>query len=157
MRRLRLLSRILVATTLFPAAALIGTTPVAASPVGTAQSEASTSGTVSKTKHRKKRRTHRRAAAAGTAADSTAPHTETQAALIHTDETGAGQVARARRRTRRRVFYNPWTEPTYADSTVGDNIEGEDLVVRKAAVDALGPYNGTVVVSDPKPVAFSPW
>jgi cell division protein FtsI/penicillin-binding protein 2 len=48
------------------------------------------------------------------------------------------------------VFYNPWTEPTYADSTVGDNIDGEDLVVRKAAVDALGPYNGTVVVADPK-------
>ena len=31
---------------------------------------------------------------------------------------------------------------------MGDNIEGEDLQVRKAAVDALGPYNGTVVVSD---------
>jgi penicillin-binding protein 2 len=53
------------------------------------------------------------------------------------------------RRTSRRAFYSPWTEPTYADSTVGDSIEGEDLVVRKAAVDALGPYNGTVVVADP--------
>lgn len=43
----------------------------------------------------------------------------------------------------------PWTEPTFADSTVGDKIDGEDLVVRRAAVDALGPYNGTVVVADP--------
>lgn len=44
----------------------------------------------------------------------------------------------------------PWTEPTYADSTVGDFIDGEDLTIRKAAVEALGPYNGSVVVVDPE-------
>jgi penicillin-binding protein 2 len=44
--------------------------------------------------------------------------------------------------------YSPWTEPTFADSTIGDKLEGEDLAVRKAAVDALGPYNGSVVVAD---------
>jgi penicillin-binding protein 2 len=49
---------------------------------------------------------------------------------------------------RHRVLYNPWTEPTFADSASGDRIEGEDPTVRKAAVDALGPYNGTVVVAD---------
>jgi penicillin-binding protein 2 len=43
----------------------------------------------------------------------------------------------------------PWTEPTYLDSTVGDNVDGEDLEVRRAAVEALGPYNGSVVVVDP--------
>jgi penicillin-binding protein 2 len=43
----------------------------------------------------------------------------------------------------------PWTEPTYADSTAGDNADGEDLEVRHAAVQALGPYNGSVVVVDP--------
>jgi penicillin-binding protein 2 len=43
----------------------------------------------------------------------------------------------------------PWTSPTYADSTDGDNIDGEDLDVRRAAVDALGQYNGSVVVVDP--------
>ena len=42
----------------------------------------------------------------------------------------------------------PWTAPTYADSTMGDNIDGEDLEVRRAAVEALGPYNGSVVVVD---------
>jgi cell division protein FtsI/penicillin-binding protein 2 len=42
----------------------------------------------------------------------------------------------------------PWTEPTYADSTEGDNLDGEDLAVRRAAVEALGPYNGSVVVVD---------
>ena len=58
-------------------------------------------------------------------------------------------VSVARKRTAHRVFFSPWTEPTYADSTFGDNIDGEDLVARKAAVDALGPYNGTVIVANP--------
>ena len=48
-----------------------------------------------------------------------------------------------------RVAHGPWLEPTFADSTSGDNVDGEDLIVRRAAVDALGPYNGTVVVVDP--------
>jgi len=43
----------------------------------------------------------------------------------------------------------PWIEPTFADSTANDNVDGEDLEVRRAAVEALGPYNGTVVVTDP--------
>jgi cell division protein FtsI/penicillin-binding protein 2 len=60
------------------------------------------------------------------------------------------KVATARRRRRHRVVFNPWTEPTYADSTIGDTVDGEDLVVRKAAVDALGPYNGSVVVAEPE-------
>src|SRR5689334_13887394 len=44
----------------------------------------------------------------------------------------------------------PWTEPTYADSTAGDFVDGEDLTIRRAAVDALGGYNGSVVVVDPQ-------
>ena len=43
----------------------------------------------------------------------------------------------------------PWTEPTYADSTVGDRVDGEDLAIRRAAVEALGSYNGSVVAVDP--------
>jgi cell division protein FtsI/penicillin-binding protein 2 len=54
------------------------------------------------------------------------------------------------RYSRRRRLYSPWSEPTFADSTVGDNTLGEDPVVRKAAVEALGPYNGSVVVADPQ-------
>src|SRR5712692_9610232 len=50
---------------------------------------------------------------------------------------------------RRRPVYSQWDEPTYADSTVGDNVDGEDLEVRRAAVESLGPLNGSVVVSDP--------
>ncbi len=51
--------------------------------------------------------------------------------------------------TRRYRYYNPWTEPTYADSSAGDFIDGEDLVVRRAAFNALGALNGSVVVADP--------
>jgi len=44
----------------------------------------------------------------------------------------------------------PWRVPTYADSSDGDRIEGEDPTVRRAALDALGKLNGTVVVADPQ-------
>src|ERR1039457_2778454 len=39
---------------------------------------------------------------------------------------------------------------THFDPTAGDNVDGDELEVRRAAVDALGPYNGTVVVVDPQ-------
>ena len=48
---------------------------------------------------------------------------------------------------RRRPVRGLWDEPTYADSTLGDNVDGEDLEVRRAAVEALGPFNGSVVVT----------
>lgn len=43
-----------------------------------------------------------------------------------------------------------WDEPTYKNSTSGDNTVGEDPVVRQAAVQALGSLNGSVVVVDPE-------
>jgi penicillin-binding protein 2 len=50
---------------------------------------------------------------------------------------------------RRKVWTQTWDEPTYKDSTIEDKVDGEDLKARKAAVDALGPLNGAVVVADP--------
>ncbi|MBV8842401.1 MAG: penicillin-binding protein [Bryobacterales bacterium] len=41
-----------------------------------------------------------------------------------------------------------WRVPNYADSTVGDFIDGDDLIARRAAVDALGKLNGSVVIAD---------
>jgi cell division protein FtsI/penicillin-binding protein 2 len=35
------------------------------------------------------------------------------------------------------------------DPTIGDNVDGEDLEIRRAAVEALGTMNGSVVVADP--------
>jgi cell division protein FtsI/penicillin-binding protein 2 len=51
---------------------------------------------------------------------------------------------------KKRRPYSPWTEPTYADSTAGDQLNGEDPLVRQAAVEALGRYNGSVVAVDPQ-------
>jgi penicillin-binding protein 2 len=39
--------------------------------------------------------------------------------------------------------------PTYADSTSTDDPQFDDPIVRKAAVDGLGRYNGSVVAVDP--------
>jgi cell division protein FtsI/penicillin-binding protein 2 len=39
--------------------------------------------------------------------------------------------------------------PPPVDPTDGDNVDGEDLVIRRAAVDALGATRGSVVVADP--------
>jgi cell division protein FtsI/penicillin-binding protein 2 len=47
-------------------------------------------------------------------------------------------------KSRRRIPKSPAVDPT-----AGDNLDGEDLVVRRAAVDALGTQNGSVVVADP--------
>lgn len=65
-------------------------------------------------------------------------------AAVSLKSSAASRPARPRRRV-----YSPWTTPTYADSTLGDVADGEDPVVRRAAVEALGPYNGSVVVADP--------
>jgi len=56
---------------------------------------------------------------------------------------------RLRTVVRRRTVASPWNVPTFADSTLGDSVNGEDLLVRRAAVQALGPYNGSIVVADP--------
>jgi penicillin-binding protein 2 len=43
----------------------------------------------------------------------------------------------------------PWRVPTYADSAAGDFADGDDPVARRAALDALGKLNGSVVIEDP--------
>ncbi len=70
-------------------------------------------------------------------------------ATKRTRTSSRSRSAALRRRKSRRVV-DPWKEPTYADSTRGDHIDGEDLDVRRAAVDALGPLNGSVVVVNAK-------
>ena len=59
--------------------------------------------------------------------------------------------ASTRKRPRKRApfeFSSWYTEKTFADSVAGDVTEGEDLHVRRAAVEALGKFNGSVVVVD---------
>ena len=112
-----------------------------------------------------KKRRHRPAAAAHTtAAHATrvATHPATpRSALIHNASTAVRRkpvinpdiaTTTTRSTTPAPVIIRggPWTEPTFADSTQGDRIDGEDLDIRRAAVDALGAYNGSVVVVDPQ-------
>ncbi len=58
-------------------------------------------------------------------------------------------VVIAKGRRRHPVWVQTWDEPTFRESTTGDNLDGEDLEIRRAAVDALGAYNGSIVVVDP--------
>jgi beta-lactamase class D len=71
------------------------------------------------------------------------------AAAVTAKAAVAPQVAAAVAAPKKRVWVETWDEPTYKDSTAFDQVDGEDLVVRRAAVEALGPYNGSVVVADP--------
>lgn len=58
-------------------------------------------------------------------------------------------VVSPKARSKKTVLSGPWRVPNFADSTDGDFIDGEDLTVRRAAVEALGPMNGAIVVTDP--------
>ena len=52
---------------------------------------------------------------------------------------------------RRHRYYERFTASSFASSNIftGDNVAGEDPVVRQAAIDALDGMNGTAVVIDP--------
>jgi len=63
--------------------------------------------------------------------------------------TASAKKTTAARQPVRRSSRQTWTTSSYADSTVGDEPAGEDPVVRAAAVEALGPLNGSIVVVDP--------
>ncbi len=58
--------------------------------------------------------------------------------------TRSSATAAKKKPVRKRVLKTPPFDPT-----VGDAIDGDDLVVRRAAVAALGSQNGSVVVTDP--------
>ena len=65
-------------------------------------------------------------------------------------EAAIEQANKRNRIARGNGWVQTWDEPTYKDSTTGDNTTGEDLLVRTAAVDALGSLNGSIVVVDPE-------
>ena len=60
----------------------------------------------------------------------------------------SGGKGGTRSRTRRYASHR-WGVPTFADSTSSDDSTYDDPVVREAAVEALGRYNGSVVAVDP--------
>ena len=56
---------------------------------------------------------------------------------------------RSRKPARRRYYEHFYTSSFADDTTLGDETEGEDPVVRFAAIEALGNMNGTIVAVDP--------
>jgi penicillin-binding protein 2 len=63
-------------------------------------------------------------------------------------QTRQASVAPARKTATRKVVRRVRPAPP-VDPTIGDNVDGEDLDIRRAAVAALGTMNGSVVVVDP--------
>jgi len=59
------------------------------------------------------------------------------------------RTAHALRRHRHRYYEHFYTSSFSDDVTDGDQVDGEDLVVRQAAIDALGNMNGTVIAIEP--------
>jgi cell division protein FtsI/penicillin-binding protein 2 len=93
-----------------------------------------------------KKSASRQPAARAAASSKKAPARKASAKQARAASSTKRSPARARVR---KAAYNPWTEPSFGDSTIGDSIDGDDLTVRRAAVEALGPFNGAVVVADP--------
>jgi len=84
-------------------------------------------------------------------------HKRTHTSLKSKKRVPSRRAARAAARKRRArahrshvpfVAGGPWKSPTFSASTGTDLIDGDDLIVRRAAVEALRNYNGTVVVTD---------
>jgi cell division protein FtsI/penicillin-binding protein 2 len=84
------------------------------------------------------------AALSGQTRPGTAKKTAPKAAATKKKAVNPAARRTARRRPARRIV-----KPVpYADATLGDNVAGEDLVVRRAAFEALGGYKGSVVAVD---------
>src|SRR6185503_13494433 len=96
-------------------------------------------------RHKRAARRHvaaRSAAARSTRAKAAGAKASANAATLKT-------VSLHRRRPRHR-WVEQFTGNSFSDdNTDGDIAEGEDPVVRQAAIDALGNMNGTVVAIDP--------
>ena len=85
------------------------------------------------TVHRKKKK---KSAVATSAAAK--PHATVASASPLVSTTIVGTSASLRRTTHRpKVVAQTWDEPTYKDSIANDKVDGEDITVRKAAVEAL--------------------
>jgi penicillin-binding protein 2 len=61
----------------------------------------------------------------------------------------AHKATHARRTRRSRRARSRWRISSFGDPTANDNPAGDDPAVRQAAVEALGNWNGSIVVVDP--------
>jgi penicillin-binding protein 2 len=102
-------------------------------------------------RHKRAAKRHLAATKSATARTIAARSTTAKATRAKASATGATlkTVSLHHRRPRHR-WVETFTASSFADDiTDGDIVEGEDPVVRQAAIDALGNMNGTVVAIDP--------
>ena len=96
---------------------------------------------------------HHSATAQKSPSTRTATHVSTAHTASRYGSTHAAYSAHLRRASviRRHHYYERFTASSFVTGAVGqgDITEGEDPVVRQAAIDALGDMNGTAVVIDP--------
>ena len=84
---------------------------------------------------------------------SESPKAKKKMARLRSSRTVAKRSSKSHRRharVRRTRYYERFYTSSYADdTTAGDQTEGEDPVVRAAAIEALGNMNGSVLAIDP--------
>jgi len=81
---------------------------------------------------------------------SSRPRTTTATAATAAHRTGSAHVVRVVAARRSNKYVERFTASSFADNlTLGDVVEGEDPVVRQAAIEALGNMNGTALAIDP--------
>ena len=103
----------------------------------------------SATKHRSSGTAHATASGKAHTAKSTTAKTKSKTVSSKTS-VRHGRGARAKLAVRRTRYYEHFSASSFADNlTLGDVTEGEDPVVRAAAIEALGNMNGTAVAIDP--------
>jgi penicillin-binding protein 2 len=77
-------------------------------------------------------------------------HTTHVATTAKVGSHGSSHGARPTLAVRRTRYHEHFSASSYADNlTLGDITEGEDPVVREAAIEALGNMNGTAIAIDP--------
>jgi penicillin-binding protein 2 len=99
---------------------------------------------------RTKRRMRHLASAHSTTGHVAGHKVATHAATAHAVSTHTGTLTRTSTTTRRHVYHERFYMSSFAEGlTAGDITDGEDSIVRQAAIDALGNMNGTVVAIEP--------
>jgi penicillin-binding protein 2 len=148
-----------VSTALFAAASSSSTNPnTKAKSAGHVTENARAQKRLAKLRHHRAARQHTAARAAAakttsakaTSAKAISAHATAANATAATVKVATVKTVALRSRRVRHRYVERFTGNSFADDiTDGDVVEGEDPIVRQAAIDALGNMNGTVVAIDP--------
>lgn len=145
---------------LFAVLASISSTALFAGPSSASTTKPRTSGHVTESTRAQKRMArlrHHRAARRHVVAQSgrksgrkSTGATAAKVSATKVSTTKASVRTASLRRHRRHRYIERFTASSFSDDIIdGDVVEGEDPIVRQAAIDALGNMNGTVVAIDP--------